>query len=189
MKKLQSPSPAQPKWRMRRSVLLSLFLAAAVLDSSPWGAAVTSDREKDALAVLKKIYDEVKEMGPYPGESFILHEFFAGGPDDDDTNKDQHVVVLIQVVGGVEMMKIQVTYMERTKQDRTIKYAKEMKTISCLVAAGRVKIQSSDYSDQEMKMLAPDILQAVLNKKRLLKDKSRGVLFPKFSSPLDAAES
>jgi hypothetical protein len=156
---------------MRKGVLLALFLAAAVLDSSPWRGAEIPDPKKDILAILKKIYDEVKEMGPYPGESFILHEFFAGGPDDDDTNKDQHVVVLIQVVGGVEKMRIQVTYMERTKQDRTIKYAKEVKNISCLVAADRIKIQSSDYTDQEIKKLAPDILQAVLNKKKLLKDK------------------
>jgi len=178
MKKLQSPFSAQPKSRRRRGVLLALFLAAAVLGTLSRAGAEISDREKDALAILKKIFDEVKEMGPYPSESFILHEFFAGGPDDDDTNKDQHVVVLIQAVGGIETMKIQVTYMERTKQDRTIKYAKEMKMISCVVSAGRVKIQSSDYSDQEMKKVTPDILQAVLNKKKLLKDKSGGVGFP-----------
>ena len=110
-------------------------------------------------------------MGPYPGQNFILHEFFAGGPDDDDTNKDLHVVVLIQVVGGLEKMRIQVTYMERTKQDPTIKYAKEVKNISCLVAADRITVQSSDYSEKEMDNLAPDILQAILNKKKLLKDK------------------
>lgn len=152
-------------------VLLALFLGAATLDSSPCAGAEIPDPKKDILAILKKIYDEVKEMGPYPGESFFLHEFFAGGPDDDDTNKDQHVVVLIQVVGGVEKMKIQVTYMERTKQDRTIKYAKEVKNISCLVAADRITVQSSDYGEKEMDKLAPDILQAVLNKKKLLKDK------------------
>lgn len=129
------------------------------------------DSEKDTQAILKKIYGEVKEMGPYPGESFIQHEFFAGGPDDDDTNKDQHVVVLIQVVGGVEKMRIQVTTMERSKQDRTIKYAKDVKNISCLVAADTVKIQSSDYSEKEMSKLVPDILRAILNKKKLLKDK------------------
>lgn len=152
-------------------VLLALFLGAATLDSSPCAGAEIPDPKKDILAILKKIYDEVKEMGPYPGESFILHEFFAGGPDDDDTNKDQHVVVLIQVVGGVEKMKIQVTTMERSKQDRTIKYAKDVKNISCLVAAATVKLQSSDYSEKEMSKLAPDILQAILNKKKLLKDK------------------
>ena len=156
---------------MRLRILLASLLWAAISNSFPCAAAEIPDFEKDTLAVLKKIYAEVKEMGPYPGESFILHEFFAGGPGDDDTNKDQHVVVLIQVVGGVEKMRIQVTYMERTKQDRTIKYAKEVKNISCLVAADRITIQSSDYSEKEMDKLAPDILQAVLNKKKLLKDK------------------
>jgi hypothetical protein len=156
---------------MRLGILLASYLWTALSGSSPCAGAEIPDSEKDTLAILKKIYVEVKEMGPYPGESFILHEFFAGGPDDDDTNKDQHVVVLIQVVGGVEKMRIQVTYLERTKQDRTIKYAKEMKNISCLVAADRVKIQSSDYTEKELGKLAPDILQAVLNKKKLLKDK------------------
>ena len=152
------------------SALLCLMMPAAGA-SGPVSSPGTIDPQKDTLSLLKKIYDEVKEMGPYPGESFILHEFFAGGPDDDDTNKDQHVVVLIQVVGGVEKMRIQVTYLERTKQDRTIKYAKEVKNITCLVAADRIKIQSSDYSEKEMDKLAPDILQAILNKKKLLKDK------------------
>ena len=170
-KRPQTHFPEIPKPRIRHSLFLAPFLWAVLSGPFPLAGAERPDREKDALTILKKIYVEVKEMGPYPGESFILHEFFAGGPDDDDTNKDQHVVVLIQVVGGVEKMRIQVTYMERTKQDRTIKYAKEVKNISCLVAADRIKIQSSDYSEKEMSKLAPDILQAVLNKKKLLKDK------------------
>jgi hypothetical protein len=160
-----------PKSPIRSWAALASFLWAAILNSFPCAGAEIPDPQKETLANMKKIYIEVKEMGPYPGESFILHEFFAGGPDDDDTNKDQHVVVLIQVVGGVEKMRIQVTYLERTKLDRTIKYAKEVKNISCLVVADRIKIQSSDYSEKEMDKLAQDILQAVLNKKKLLKDK------------------
>lgn len=171
MDRIQNCFSNRPKSPKRLGILLASCLWTALSGSSLNAAAEIPDSEKDTPAILKKIYVEVKEMGPYPGESFILHEFFAGGPDDDDTNKDQHVVVLIQVVGGVEKMRIQVTYLERTKQDRTIKYAKEVKNISCLVAADRVKIQSSDYSEKEMDKLAPDILQAILNKKKLLKDK------------------
>jgi hypothetical protein len=163
--------PKFPESRLRGHALFALFLSTVLLGSSPCAASEIPGSEKDTLAILKNIYVEVKQMGPYPGESFILHEFFAGGPDADDTNKDQHVVVLIQVVGGVEKMRIQVTYMERTKQDRTIKYAKDVKNISCLVAADRITVQSSDYGEKEMSKLAPDILQAILNKKKLLKDK------------------
>lgn len=111
-------------------------------------------------------------MGPYPAQPFILHEFFAGAPDDDDTNKEQHVVVLIQIVNGVEVMKIQVTALERAKEDRNIKYAKGVKNISCRIAADKLEIQSSDYVDRELAKLAPDILQAIQNKKRLLKLRS-----------------
>ncbi len=126
---------------------------------------------KDTLKTLKRIYDEVKEMGPYPGQSFTQQEFFAGGPDDDDTNKDQHVVVLIQNVSGKEKMTIQVTYLERTKHDPTIKYAKDVKNISCILSADKIQVQSTDYGEKEMDKLVPDILRAIVNKKKLLKEK------------------
>jgi hypothetical protein len=159
------PMGAISHHRVWFSLILWINLGTVV----PWLSATTPAGQKDTLAVLKKIYAEVKELGPYPSQTFIQHEFFAGAPDDDDTNKDQHVVVLIQTVDGLEKMKIQVTYLERTKENRNVKYAREMKNISCLVAAGGVEIQSSDYTNREMDKLFPDILQAILNKKKLLK--------------------
>lgn len=150
-------------------VWFSLILWISLGTVVPWISATTPAGQKDTLAVLKKIYAEVKELGPYPSQTFIQHEFFAGAPDDDDTNKDQHVVVLIQTIDGLEKMKIQVTYLERTKENRNVKYAREMKNISCRVAAGGVEIQSTDYTNREMDKLVSDILQAILNKKKLLK--------------------
>jgi hypothetical protein len=152
-----------------KRVWISFILWISLGTVVPWISATASAGQKGTRAVLKKIYDEVKEMGPYPSQTFIQHEFFAGAPDDDDTNKDQHVVVLIQTVDGLEKMTIQVTYLERTKENRNVKYAREMKNISCLVAAGGVEIQSTDYTNREMDKLVPDILQAILNKKKLLK--------------------
>jgi hypothetical protein len=161
------PRGAMSHHRVGFSLILWIILGTVV----PRSSAATPAGQKDTLAVLKKIYTEVKEMGPYPSQTFIQHEFFAGAPDDDDTNKDQHVVVLIQTVDGLEKMKIQVTYLERTKENRNIKYAREMKNISCRIAAGGVEIQSTDYTNREMDKLVPDILQAILNKKKLLRIK------------------
>jgi len=159
-------SPRSNKRRLGRFVLFSGFLFLVAL---PAVSSAISQRADANLDTLKKIYNEVKELGPYPSQPFILHEFFAGAPDDDDTNKEQHVAVLIQTVNGVETMKIQVTELERSKEDRNIKYAKGVKNISCRLVANRLEVQSSDYSDREMAKLAPDILQAIRNKKKLLK--------------------
>jgi len=120
------------------------------------------------LAVLKKIHAEVKEMGPYPGEDFVHREFFVG-EDDDDTNKDIQVVVLIQSFESKEKMTIQVTEMARDQRNSRTSLAKTTKAVVCLVAEDRVEIKSSDYEKSDLDKLAPEILTAVRNKKRLLK--------------------
>ncbi len=120
------------------------------------------------LAVLKKIHAEVKEMGPYPGEDFVRREFFVG-EDDDDTNKDIQVVVLIQSFESKEKMSIRVTEMVRDPGNSRTSLAKTTKAVVCLVAEDRVEIKSSDYEKSDLDKLTPEILTAVRNKKRLLK--------------------
>jgi len=137
-----------------------------------FGTAAPARAKEDLPETLKKIYGEVKEMGARPGEDFIKGEFFIGAPDDDDTNKDISVFILIQNTGGAEKMKIQVTYMERTKENVRIKIAKETKNIICAVAGGAVRIQHSDYIERELPKLAVEILQAIRDKKKLLKDRA-----------------
>jgi hypothetical protein len=129
--------------------------------------------------VLKEIYVEVKELGPYPGESFIKHEFFLG-PADDDSYKKEHIVVLIQVVDGVDRMRIQVTEMKNRPDNPRIQLAGKARTIICSVSAGgALTLLRSDYGDKEIVCLAPDILRAVREKKKLLEElraKSAGSL-------------
>ncbi len=121
-----------------------------------------------AADVLKQIYVEVKELGPYPGETFIKHDFFLG-PADDDSYKREHVVVLIQDVDGVERMRIQVTEMKNRPDDPRIQLAGKTRTITCSVSGGEaLTLLRSDYSDTETVRLAPDILRAVREKKKLL---------------------
>ncbi len=128
-----------------------------------------STAKMEALKVLKEVYAEVKEMGPYGDENYIKRDFFIGW-DDDDTNKDEHVVVLIQAIAGVEKMTIQVTYLERTRDNPKIKNAKAVKGLLAAVNKDRVEILNSDYAEKELKGLAAGILKAVLDKKNLLKN-------------------
>lgn len=117
---------------------------------------------------LRQIYAEVKELGPYPGESFIKHEFFLG-PADDDTYKKEHIVVLIQADDGAEKMKIQVTEMETRPDNPRIQLAGRVRSIVCAIAGDDLTIVRSDYVAKEVDRLAPDILRAVREKKKLLK--------------------
>src|SRR4030042_1354408 len=114
------------------AVLLSFGFAAAL--AAPGGLA----QLKQYLAVLKQIHTEVKEIGPYPGEDFIRREFFVG-VDDDDTNKDIHVIVLIQSLESKEMMTIRVTEMAKAPGNPRAGLAKTSRVLTCLVAEHRLE--------------------------------------------------
>lgn len=147
--------------------MLVLFFLA--IQAFFFSAASASQPVHDFQVVLKSIYFEVKEFGLYPGENFVKQEFFIGNDDDDDTNKDIHVVVLIQSMDGTDTMLIQVTYLERTRENAKVKYAKETKTLACRVAGETIQVRRSDYDERELVDLTKDILKAVKNKKQLLK--------------------
>ncbi len=124
-------------------------------------------RKKNPAEILKEMYKEVVELGPYNNEDFIKREFHME-LDNDENNSEEHVVFLIQGAGEEEKMIIQVTYFEAPRT-RIIKYAKDVKTILCHVKRGEVEIIKSDYSENDIKSLFPDILQGIRNKKKFLK--------------------
>lgn len=134
---------------------------------------------KKYLALLKQIHAEVKEIGPYAGEDFISREFFVG-EDDDDTNKDIHVIVLIQSLESKEMMTIRVTEMAKDPGNPRARLAKTSRVLTCLVAEDRLEVQSSDYQEKDLAELVPEILTAIQNKKKLLK-LGTAYQFPNFS--------
>jgi len=121
-----------------------------------------------ALKIVKEIYREVTELGKYPGEEFIKREFFVG-EDDDDTNKDIHVLILIEKVYDRERMIIQVTYMQRTGINPIVKVAKNTRNIICIVEWEKISIIGNDYDEKEMNALLPKILRAIQNKKKILR--------------------
>jgi hypothetical protein len=147
----------------------ALCVLLPVAADSPHFLNFENSGEREApLRILKKIHEEVKELGNYPGEDFIKREFFIGRGDD-DTNKDLHIVILIQPLEGGETMKIQVTFMEPTRDDPNVRYAKTVKNIACTILEKKVTVQSSDYDRNELEKLVPDILQAIRDKKKLLR--------------------
>jgi len=124
-------------------------------------------RKKKPTDILKEMYKEVVELGPYKGEDFIKREFHME-LDSDENNSEEHVVFLIQDQGEKEKMIIQVTYFQ-AKRTRIIKYAKDVKTILCHVKGDEIEIKKCDYSENDIKSLFPDILQGIRNKKKFLK--------------------
>jgi hypothetical protein len=124
--------------------------------------------EKKYLSVLKEIHAEVKEMGLYPGQDFFHQAFFVG-EDDDDTNKDIHVSILIRAREQKERMTIRVTRMHKDRHNPRARLAGTTKELTCLVGEDGVEIQNSDYQEKEIAELVPEILTAIRNKKRLLK--------------------
>jgi len=146
--------------------------AVHVFISSAWSSASniltnTIQHKKNPTEILKEMYKEVVELGPYENEDFIKREFHIE-LDSDENNSEEHVVFLIQGAGEKEKMIIQVTYFE-VKRTRIIKYAKDIKTILCHIKGDKIEIKKSDYSETEIKSLFPDILQGIRNKKKYLK--------------------
>lgn len=151
----------------RRYRLRFLVASAGLLALGGWGAQ--SEIQNKYLQTFQKIYVEVMDMGGRPNETFMHREFFIGAPDDDDTNKDISVIVFIQTVNGTNSMMIQVTYLERTKENPKVKLAKETRLIKIDIEKRIPRLERSDYDERDLPRLAEDILKAVQDKKRLLK--------------------
>ncbi len=131
--------------------------------------SVISIKKIDTTKILKEIYQEMKEFEKYPGYDFIKREFFVG-EDDDDTNKDIHVVILVQDVDEKEKVTIQATYMERNKGRPVIGIAKYARVLSFFILEDQIEIIKSDFDIKGREFVLPGILQAIKNKKKLLKE-------------------
>jgi len=148
-------------------IVFYMFLSGSELTDSRSYTGITGEK-KDFSKILRKIYEEVSELGKFPGDDFIKREFFVG-PGNDDTYKDIHILILIQNVDDMERMTIQVTYFQRSENNPTVKYAKSMKNISCLFEGDKIDITKSDYDEKELKKFLLEVLRAIRGKKKLLK--------------------
>jgi hypothetical protein len=135
----------------------------------PLARPATKTAEK-VSTLLKEIFKEVMEIGPYPGEEVVRREFFVG-EGDDDTYKDYHLVVLIQDVPGGRKMILQVTRLVPEPDNPRIKKGRDSKMIVCGTSGGRLDLVKSDYTEKELSSFLPDLLRAIRDRKKLVRDR------------------
>ncbi|MDW7759477.1 MAG: hypothetical protein SCM96_02440 [Acidobacteriota bacterium] len=122
---------------------------------------------------LAAVYDEVKDMPAYPDEPFIRMDVFIG-EDDDDTNKDIHAVLLVAKEHGHPALRVQIVFMERRRGFPVIRIARETKSFLCVFENGGLDVRSTTFTAADIDGLAPGLLKAVRDKKRILGKASSG---------------
>jgi hypothetical protein len=125
---------------------------------------------QNVSSLLKEIFREVAEIGPYPGEEVIRREFFVG-EGDDDTYKDYHLVVLIQDAPGGQKMILQVTRLVPEPGNPRIKKGRDSKLVVCGTNGCRLDLVKSDYTEKELSSFLPELLRAIRARKKLVRDK------------------
>ena len=153
---------------MALSIAASIVLVALFTVSAGAAIPFAPQKPKDAAGLLREIRREVAEMGPYPGEEFTRRDFSLG-EGDDDTNKNHHVGILIQDLDGVTVMTIQITKLEPLKQNPRIRHGKDPRLVVCRFPPERVEITRSDYHKDELRDVLAEVLQAIIDKKNLIK--------------------
>ena len=118
--------------------------------------------------LLKDIYDEVMQFGINEDPDLIKREFWMD-LDGQESNKEEHVVVMRHNDGLNLKMTVQVTYFSEDRGKRLVRFAKDTKLVQCCIKEHDLEINRSDYSDQEMEKLLNNILIGIRHKKELLK--------------------
>ncbi len=124
--------------------------------------------KKTPHEILKNIYEEVKELGPYENENFLRREFHMD-LDGHATNKEEYVMVFSQKIDNIQKMVLQVTYFEQDKSIRFAKNAVVTKEIKCELIGKNFKIKSCDYKEKKLLKVLSKILTGIKEKKRILK--------------------
>jgi len=135
-------------------------------------------QENEQSEFLRAIYDEVQDLGRYGNDNFIKREFHLN-LDGNQSNKEEHVVVLNHCHSGRKMMLVQVTYFESRRKNSPVKYAKMIREIECCILDKGIDIQRCDYDKTEIRSLLPSILQGIRENKKYLRHVRQGGLFSK----------
>ena len=130
--------------------------------------SIKTKDKKDPCKILKEIYKEVSELGSRKNENFIKREFHFD-LDKNETNSEEHVVVLIYDVGDRKRMVVQVTYFKSRGNNNIIKYAKDIRMVFCSLKKDIIEIEKCDYDDKEIKSILPKVLEGIREEKKLFK--------------------
>lgn len=153
-----------------RLILFGILSAVIFLFFAQTALCLKHDRpsrKEDAIHILKEIHREVLELGYRQEEQFIKREFFID-LDDNEVNKEEHVVILSRQLGNDEKMTIQITYFEPTNKNGLVKQAAQSREILCSLKEGMISIEKSDYAQEDIPLLLPKILEGIKIKKKLL---------------------
>ncbi|NOR53229.1 MAG: hypothetical protein GQ536_03975 [Candidatus Aminicenantes bacterium] len=146
-----------------------MHIFTSFASSAPCKSVATQTKQKiDPCKILKEIYKEVSELGSRKNENFIKREFHFD-IDENDTNSEEHIVVLIYDVGDRERMVVQVTYFKSRGNNNIIKYAKDIRMVFCSLKKDIIEIEKCDYDDKEIKSILPKILEGIRAEKKLFK--------------------
>ncbi len=147
--------------------IMHIFTSFA--NSAPDKSVATQTKQKnDPCQILKEIYKEVLELGNRKNENFIKREFHFD-LDKNETNSEEHVVVLIYDIKDRERMVVQVTYFKSRGNKNIIKYANDIRMVFCSLKKDIIEIEKCDYDDKEMKSILPDVLEGIREEKRIFK--------------------
>lgn len=124
-------------------------------------------QKKNPPQMLKEIYREVLELGYRQEEQFIKREFFID-LDDNEVNKEEHVVILTRQLGNNEKITIQITYFKPTRKNGLVKQAEQSMEILCSLKEGMIVIEKCDYAQEDIPSLLSKILEGIKSKKKLL---------------------
>jgi hypothetical protein len=154
----------------RFSLFLLIPLLAATAGQGGGASPESRSPVKDPAPVLRRIHDEVVSLGKRPGDAVLTWDFHIG-PADDDTNQDEHVVIIVQETGAGARMTIQVTELEPAPRNPNIRYGRASRAVVCLFRTEGVEIGRNEFPEREFVPKLSSVLEAVLNKKRLLRAK------------------
>ena len=129
---------------------------------------IKTKEKKESCKILKEIYKEVSELGSRKNENFIKREFHFD-LDKNETNSEEHIVVLIYDIGDKERMVVQVTYFRSRGNKNIIKYAKDIRMVFCSIKKDIIAIEKCDYDDKEIKSILPKVLEGIKEEKKLFK--------------------
>ncbi len=146
-----------------------MLIFTSFASSAPCKFVATQTKQnKDPSKILNEIYKEVSELGSRKNENFIKREFHFD-LDKNETNSEEHVVVLIYDVGDRKRMVVQVTYFKSRGINNIIKYAKDIRMVFCSLKKDIIKIEKCDYDDKEIKSILPKVLEGIRKEKKLYK--------------------
>lgn len=123
---------------------------------------------EDVQELLSEILEEVEELEAHGEAPILLKREFWIDLDANDTNKEEHIVVMQHSDGLNQKVTLQVTYFSSDRSQRFVRYASDTKLILCVLQGKGFKILRCDYPKEETEKTLRKILAGIRNKKKLL---------------------